>query len=224
MEVANVECIPQCRLGLLPQVPYREFADLVCEGLTRPGDVAVDLRADFVHRQRGVRCEVVYGLFSRPALGVNPGIDDQPTGAPHLVGEAAEVIIRRVVHAHFDAEFLGVEAPSLSESVRIELLAELRCILDLVGERPLQVMAGNAFVQRQRDELVKGTGLERIGIDPVLTAARPSRRRRHVTAGRVVGCNLLRHRVDGIGLPRQFAEVCRQTAVRLLRNPGSAHE
>ena len=146
MEGANVECVSQCRFGLAPQVPQGEFADLVGKRLAGPGNVAVDLGADLVHRQGRVRRQVVDGLLPRPALRMDAGIDDQPAGAPHLVGKTAEVIVRRIVHAHLDAELFGVQAPAFAIGMRIELLPEPRRILDLVGQCALQMMAGNAFV------------------------------------------------------------------------------
>ena len=94
VERAHVELGPERLLRLSAQLPDLQLPHLVAERLPRPGDVAVDLGPDLVEREGRVRFEVVDRLRARPALRVDAGVHDQPAGAPHLVGQAAEVAVR----------------------------------------------------------------------------------------------------------------------------------
>ena len=134
------------------------------------------------------------------------------------------MIVGGVVQAHLDPQFLDVQAPAFAVGMGIEVLPEPGRVLDLVRQRALQVMARHTFVQRQRDELVQGARLQRVGVDPVLAAPWSPRWCRDVTAGRVVRGNLRRDRFDGVGLPWQLAEIRGQAAIGLLCDPGGAHE
>ena len=126
MEVPDVEVFTQRFGGPRPEFQELQFPHLVRQRLTGPGDVAIDLGAHVLQRQRRIVRQVLQRLVPCPALVVHAGIHHQPHGAPHFVAQAPEVIVGRFVDVHFDGEFLAVQPPSLSEGVRVEGLAELR--------------------------------------------------------------------------------------------------
>ena len=149
-------------------------------------------------------------------------VDDEPAGAPHLVGEAAEALVWRVVDAHLDAEVLGIEAPALAECVRVEIAAERRHVFELARERALGVMARRRLVQRQRRQHVERPVLQRIGVDPVLPGR--AERARVVAAARVVRRERRRNGLHGVGCARNAAEEVRHAPVDLARDPGGMPE
>src|SRR5579884_3784708 len=85
VEGADVEPAAQGALGPAAQLADLELADLVRQRLAGVGDVAVDLVGDVELRLRGVGEEIVDRALARPALRVDPGVDDQPDRSPHLV-------------------------------------------------------------------------------------------------------------------------------------------
>ena len=84
MERPDVEAAAEPGPGLVAQPSDLELADLVGEGLARPGDVAVDLVDDVVLGQGGVVEHEVDRPLARPAEGVHAGVDDEPAGAPRV--------------------------------------------------------------------------------------------------------------------------------------------
>src|SRR5205823_6744581 len=88
-------------------------------------------------------------------LRVDPGVDDEAAGAPHLVRQASEVVVRIGVEAGLEAEPLAIKAPALAERGDIREAAEIRQVAELAAERDLQVVAGHRLVQRQRLEVVQ---------------------------------------------------------------------
>ena len=91
-------------------------------------------------------------------LVVEAGVDHQADGAQHLVLQAAVVVVGVLVEADLLAEPLGVERPALDEGGVAALLAERRQRRQLLGDRELHVMAGDALVVRGR---LHGDGLAR---------------------------------------------------------------
>src|SRR3546814_1400008 len=69
---------------------------------------------DLVLGQRGAVAQVGQGLVAGPAHVVHAGVDHQPAGAPHGVGQAAEVLVGGFVDAHLHAQVLAVQAPALA--------------------------------------------------------------------------------------------------------------
>jgi hypothetical protein len=57
---------------------------------------------------------------------MDAGVDDEPRGAPDLVRELAELLVRRLVNADLSAEPFGVQAPALAVPGKILFLAERR--------------------------------------------------------------------------------------------------
>ena len=125
--------VPSVLLGASAQLLDLQLAELVGERLARPGDVAVDLRLDLVERQRGVRGQVVDGLLARPAHRVDAGVDDEAAGAPHLVGQPAEVAVGIRVDARLEAQPLAVEPPALAERRDVGVAAEIRQVAELAA-------------------------------------------------------------------------------------------
>jgi hypothetical protein len=78
---AEVEGQASFLLGPLPQFPDLQLADLVCECLTRPGDVAVSLDLDLVPRPRGVLLHVIDGPGAGAAFVVHAGVSHQAGAA-----------------------------------------------------------------------------------------------------------------------------------------------
>src|SRR5689334_20420587 len=93
VEASLIELRPQLLFRLAAVTTDLELAELVGKRLTRPGDVAIDLRRDLVLRECRVRAQIVHRLFARPAELVDARVDDESTGAPHFVGEPAEVLV-----------------------------------------------------------------------------------------------------------------------------------
>ena len=150
MESAQVEFRTERLLGLAAQRYDPDLAELVRERLTGPCDVAIGLGAYLVLGQRGVLLQVVERLLAAPAFPVHAGVDDEPACTPHLVAQAAKILVRRLVHVHLDAELLAVERPAFAESAEIGVPAKRRQIAELACERDLKVMARHGFMQRQR--------------------------------------------------------------------------
>jgi len=144
VELAQVELRSEPGRRPRAQLLDAQLADLVGERLPGPGDVAIDLVDDVVLALRGVRLEELDRLLARPALVVQAGVDDEPHGAPHLVGELAELVVGILVEPHFLAEALAVQRPALDERRRLEAAAEPRLVAEFLRERDLQVVPGTA--------------------------------------------------------------------------------
>src|SRR5688572_19044348 len=115
VELADIETRSETLLGAFSQLLNLQFAELVGQRLSRPGNVAIDFCRHFMDRQRGARGHVIDGLLPGPPHGVQTGIDDQTAGAPHLVGETSEVVIRISIKTGLEPEPFGVQTPPLAE-------------------------------------------------------------------------------------------------------------
>src|ERR1043166_2428151 len=79
VKCTDVELRAQRRLGLFPELQDFELADLVCQRLTRPGDVSIDFGDDVLLRKRRIRLHEINGPLPRPAEIMHPRIDNQST-------------------------------------------------------------------------------------------------------------------------------------------------
>src|SRR5688572_3988573 len=113
MECPLVEPGAESGLGLAAMAADLELAELVCERLPGPGDVAFHLGRDLVLGERCVVAEVGHGLLARPTELMDACVYDEPAGAPHLIGQPSEILIRRLVDTHDGAKPLGIETPTL---------------------------------------------------------------------------------------------------------------
>src|SRR5690625_2303312 len=138
VEGRQVEVVAQFRLGFATQLPDLQLAQLVAQGLGGPGDVAVDLGGDLVLGQGGVVAQEGQRLVAAPAQVMDAGVDHQAGGAPHFVGQAAEVLIRRLVDAHLLAQLLHVQAPAFAVGGDVAVAAEVGLLVLLAGQRGLE--------------------------------------------------------------------------------------
>ena len=76
------------------------------------------------------------------------------TGAPGVEGQDAEPVDLAGQQAHLGRQALGVQAPALDEGGRAVEAAEVRQLVELLGDRELEVMAGHGLVEGERLGLV----------------------------------------------------------------------
>ena len=133
-----------------------ELADFVGAGLARHHDVALHF---------GDGDAVVDGLLARPFFRVEAGVDDEAAGAEEFFVELAEEALGvAFIPAEFDGELLGVEGPAFGErgqATEAAALAEFRDLGELLLERDVEVVAGDAFVVGERahgDDVEGGAG------------------------------------------------------------------
>ena len=209
MKRALVEFGPQLFRRALAQLFDLELADLVGRGLAGPGDVAVDLVHDVEIGFRGVVLEELDRLLARPSLFVHAGVDDEADGAPHLVGELAEFVVRILIEAHLISETFRIQAPALDERRRLEIAPEFRQFAKLERERSLQVVTRHGLVQHQRFLVVLHLLLRlvRPQVEPSRRAA-VGRGSLGVGSGRLLP--ILRDRPDSIQQKRNVLELARQ--------------
>src|SRR5436309_56884 len=138
------------------QLAELELPDLVGQCLAGIHDVAVHLDDDVLLRLGGVVLEEVDRLLARPPQGMNPRVDHESHGAPHFVGELAELGVWVLIHAELGPEALGVEPPAFDQRGVATVPAELGQSVQLLGQRDLQVMAGHGLVQAERFHLPLG--------------------------------------------------------------------
>lgn len=72
-----VEPRPELGLGLGSLPANLDLAQLLRKRLTRPGDIAVDLRRDLMLRQRDILCKIVERLLPWPAVMMQTGTNDE---------------------------------------------------------------------------------------------------------------------------------------------------
>src|SRR5687767_839788 len=107
VEAPLVERRAEFFLGLGAKPPDQQFAELVGERLSRPGDVAFDLGRDLVLGERRMLSQVVHRALTAPPELVDAGVDDEPGGAPRFVRQAPEVLVRSFVDPHQRAQPFG---------------------------------------------------------------------------------------------------------------------
>src|SRR5580658_4472918 len=134
VELTHVELGTQLFLCRRAQLPYFQLPQLVSQRLTWPDDIAINLDGDVLIRLPGIVFEELYGLIARPPHRMHPGIDHQANGAPHLVGELAELRIRILQQPNFFPEALGIQRPAFNERRIADMLAELRHVLHLLPQ------------------------------------------------------------------------------------------
>ena len=155
MEGLDVELRAKFLFGFCPQLHDADFTKFVRQRLRRPRDVAVNFGRHFVFAERGVVAQVGQRLVASPAHVMHTGVDHQSAGAPHFVGEPAEIFIRRFVDAHLGAELLGVQRPAFAIRRDVILATKRRLVALFAGKTTLQRMAGRGLVQRQRRQVVE---------------------------------------------------------------------
>ena len=213
MEAADVELAAQFDLGPRPDRPQPDLTDLVGRGLARPADIALQFGLDVQRGEGGVVAETGAGLLQIPAQPVDTGVRHQPAGAPHLVAEAAEPLIGGAVEAHLLPEEFGVQAPALDEGGDVDAAPEIGAVRCFLLQGDLQVVAGDAFVQRQGRHLIEAALVQAGGVDHIAAGDTVLHRAGVVAAGGVVGLDLARHGAHAIGQARQGAEQGRQAVV-----------
>src|SRR4029077_10947425 len=87
MEPADVEFAAELSFGAGAQFANFELADLVCERLSGPYDIAIDLNGDVLIGLSGIVLEKLNGLFPAPTHAVHTSVHDQSHGAPHFIRE-----------------------------------------------------------------------------------------------------------------------------------------
>ena len=141
------------------------------------------------------------------------GIDDQPVGAPYLIGQAPEVTVRVGVETHLLAQAFSVQAPALAERSVVQRAAECGQI-KLQRQCRLMVMTGYSLVQGQRLQCVQGLRLKTAGIDKVHPGGAPV-----CGATNVIGAPP-RCIADFVGIACEMAEKARHHAVCSLGHQG----
>src|SRR5690606_26551735 len=100
------------------------------------------------------------GFLFGPALGVHAGIHHQADGAPHFRHQAAVLGVRVLVGVgHLLGQPLGVQAPAFGVGGGELLGAEGGDVLELLGNRDLHVVAGQALVVRDHLQFGPGHGV-----------------------------------------------------------------
>ena len=217
MELANVEGGTELVFGLLAHPADGQFPQLVGQRLPRPADVAVDFGAHFPLGQRSMARKIVDRLLPAPAVVMDTGIDDQPRSAPHLVGQAAELLVGRAIDAHLFPEIFHVETPAFAETGEIGLAAEARRLFLLQRDGTLEAVARDAFVQCKCRDIVEWSGRQIVGVHLAGIEPAPSRRIERGN-GRI-------DRPDGEPVPGQEAEIVGQPPIDTLCGIGRyAHQ
>ena len=200
MKTPDVESGTKCLARLGPQFLDLEFAQLVGQRLARPNDVPVNLHDNIVLGFPGVGLEKIDRLLTRPALGMDAGVDHQSDGPPHLVGQLAKLGIGISVKTHLLAKALGVKSPALDVAGVTAVLAKFREPLDLVRDGQLQVMARHGLVQRERFHLPLGSRFEIVGVGEKISGPPGLVRTRLVVGGSHRLFNISRDRHHAVRL------------------------
>ncbi|MOA56261.1 hypothetical protein D3C78_1802110 [compost metagenome] len=83
------------------------------------------------------------------------GVGHQAASAPHLVAETAEALIGGAIDAHFLAEELGIEAPTLDEGGHVGAAPVVGLIGGFLLQGDLQMVAGDGLVNGQGGQLIE---------------------------------------------------------------------
>src|SRR4029079_1192412 len=167
------------------------MADLVAAGLARPAAIAVDLTRHFEWVRSVLLDEEVDALLARPALGVQAGIDDQPTAAEGDRLKVAQAADREVVvHAKLVNQLFGVERPAFGISVEGEQGPDERLLVRIFA---LPDVARDRFVRGEVRKAVLAVQVGRAEIDPELARNLAVDRTRAAIGRRRSGLLLGRH-------------------------------
>ena len=131
---------------------------------------------------------------------MDSGVHDEPAGAPGIEREHPETVDVARVETHLVGEMLGVERPALDVGGHSLVLPELGNAGQLLGDRDLEMMAGNRFVKRQRLGLVARPRLGHVGIDHVGARPLPVRRGSPVVGDGRIGRLVHPHHLHLAGL------------------------
>ena len=165
MEGADVKAGAEGGFGAVAELADFELPDLVSEGLTGPGDVAIHFVDDIEFGLGGVGEEVVDGLLASPFLVMDAGVDDEANAAPEVIDELTEVVIGVVVEPEFVAEPLGVESPAFDKACEIKVAAELGVIGLFLGEGDLEMMTRNRLMQGEGHHFPFGAHVGSVEVD-----------------------------------------------------------
>ncbi len=192
------------------------LADLVRQGLARPGDVAVGLDRGIRLGQAGVE-QHADAPVATPAQRMDPRVHDQPRGAPCLRGQHPEPLGIVAEEPHLAGQPLRVETPALgvrpTDQPRAEA-SEGRQIRVLHLQRDLEVVARHGLViggRAERGEVAVGQVIRVHVVDP---RPRPVDRRRVVVRERRILLHEGIDRSDVAGGNGQATEPCRRCGQR----------
>ncbi len=149
MERTNVEAFAEPFLRPAPHRQDRHPIDLVGARLPRHHDVPVHFGDQLGARHAGHPLHVLDGGLPAPAQRVDPGVHDEPGGAPDLAAQVAEAIVRVLHEAGFCGELLGIRRPALRTGRERQHPPEQRQPGQLLCETNLRVVPGNRFVTGQ---------------------------------------------------------------------------
>src|SRR5687768_15820033 len=207
--------LPGC---VLAQLANLQLTDLVGERLSGPGDVPVDLDGDVMQRLAAVHREVIDGVLTRPPHRVQPRVDHEAHGTPHIVRECAESRIGIGVQPQIAAKRFGVQTPPFDERGESEVFAELGNVLQLLCERNLKVVSGNRLVDGEGFHLPLRPRLQVVRVGVEVPGARRLGRARHVVGGGDVPLRVRRHGDHSVRHPRQATEETNEPGVDSFRD------
>src|ERR1051326_5016536 len=150
VELALIEMRAELLRRALAQLANLQLAELVAARLRRRRDVTICLRLDRRLIDRVRFAHEVDDLIARPVHVVNAGIDDETHRAEKLRSQTTVVRAGILIEPDFLPELLGIQRPTFRVSRVAAVLAELGESRQRLLNRELHVMAGNAFVIRDR--------------------------------------------------------------------------
>src|SRR5436853_359528 len=175
MELADIGSRSKFLLSLCAPLANLQLPDLVCQGLSRPNNVAIHFHSNVLIGFSGIFFEKLHRLLARPAHRMHSGVHDEPNRAPHFVAELPEFRVRIFVHAELFAEALRIQCPALDKRRVSEVFPEFRHVFHLLPERKLKMMPGYRFMQRERFHFPLWPRVKVKGVDEI--AAWPPRAR-----------------------------------------------
>jgi hypothetical protein len=98
VKIAHAELLSKMPFCAGSNLADLQFADLVSQCLSRPGNVAINFIDDVQGRLGGVCSEEVDGLLACPFPAVHSGVDNESDSAPHFVCELPEARIGGLVY------------------------------------------------------------------------------------------------------------------------------
>ncbi len=147
--------------------------------------------------------EVVDHLLARPVLRMDAGVDDEADGAEDVAFEAAVIRVRVLIEADIFAELLGVESPAFGVGGVVEVFAKSGQAGELLRDRNLEMVAGQAFVVSDGFNVGERGVLVVVGVDEDGAGTGAVGRAFFVVGGRLI----LRHiGGDGLDDERRFGE------------------